>query len=255
MLRNRPLITIAAILFSLFGQAQKRYPSGLNLRGADEELWNFGIMPFYHSFGLDYVLVKNDLKNFEEKLAQESSFGLRLTAEYTLSNSLNLRFEPGFILNKTFYGLKDSAIIGTQSDGISSDTPPVYKGVAEIQLPILFKYQSYRNANFNPFIVLGYTPSIKLLNSKERKDINDVIVGMNDHKISHSIEIGFGIDFYLTKGKLGIHARVLNELRNYDIKDVDDPIGNSNLVENIKWRGIILGISFETKDGWKLYAR
>ena len=237
MLRNRPIITIAAILFSLFGQAQKRHPSGLNLRGADQELWNFGILPFYHSFGLDYELVDNELKEFKNNLSQQSFFGLRLTAEYTLTKTFNLRFEPGFILKKTFYG------------SLNSETK-LAQGISEIQSSILFKYQGDRNANFNPFIILGYTPSIKLLSGIEINKIKTAS-GLDYNKISHSVEFGFGIDFYLTKGKLGIHARLLNELRNYKSESENSLI----LAENIKWRGIMLGVSFETKDGWKLYAR
>jgi len=237
MLRNRFILIVVVLFFTTLGQAQKRYPSGLNLKGADEELWNFGIMPYYHSFGLNYELTDNKLNVFKNNLSQESFFGLRLTSEYTLTKTFNLRFEPGFILNKTFYGSLDSETNLAQ-------------GISEIQVPILFKYQGDRNANFNPFIILGYSPSIKLLSGIERDDIESS-TGMAYNKISHSLEFGLGIDFYLTKGKLGIHARVLNELRNYKSESENPLI----LAENIKWRGIMLGISFETKDGWKLYAR
>ena len=237
MRRNRFILIVLILFFTTLSQAQKRYPSGLNLKGADEELWNFGIMPYYHSFGLNYELTDNKLNEFKNNLSQESFFGLRLTSEYTLTKAFNLRFEPGFILNKTFFGSLDSETNLAQ-------------GVSEIQLPIILKYQGERSANFNPFIILGYSPSIKLLSGIERDDIESS-TGMAYNKISHSLEFGLGIDFYLTKGKLGIHARVLNELRNYKSKS-ENPL---NLAENIKWRGIMLGVSFETKDGWKLYAR
>ena len=237
MRRNRFILIVLILFLTTLSQAQKRYPSGLNLKGADEELWNFGIMPYYHSFGLNYELTDNKLNEFKNNLSQESFFGLRLTSEYTLTKAFNLRFEPGFILNKTFYGSLDSET-------------NVAQGVSEIQLPIILKYQGERSANFNPFIILGYSPSIKLLSEIERDDIESS-TGMAYNKISHSLEFGLGIDFYLTKGKLGIHARVLNELRNYKSESENPLI----LAENIKWRGIMLGVSFETKDGWKLYAR
>jgi hypothetical protein len=237
MRRNRFILIVLILFFTTLSQAQKRYPSGLNLKGADEELWNFGIMPYYHSFRLNYELTDNKLNEFKNNLSQESFFGLRLTSEYTLTKAFNLRFEPGFILNKTFYGSLDSETNLSQ-------------GVSEIQLPIILKYQGERSANFNPFIILGYSPSIKLLSGIERDDIESS-TGMAYNKISHSLEFGLGIDFYLTKGKLGIHARVLNELRNYKSESENPLI----LAENIKWRGIMLGVSFETKDGWKLYAR
>ena len=237
MRRNRFILIVLILFFTTLSQAQKRHPSGLNLKGADEELWNFGIMPYYHSFGLNYELTDNKLNEFKKNLSQESFFGLRLTSEYTLTKAFNLRFEPGFILNKTFYGSLDSET-------------NVAQGISEIQLPIILKYQGERSANFNPFIILGYSPSIKLLSGIERDDIESS-TGMAYNKISHSLEFGLGIDFYLTKGKLGIHARVLNELSNYKSESGNPLI----LAENIKWRGIMLGVSFETKDGWKLYAR
>ena len=204
MRRNRFILIVLILFFTTLSQAQKRYPSGLNLKGADEELWNFGIMPYYHSFGLNYELTDKKLNEltdkklneFKNNLSQESFFGLRLTSEYTLTKAFNLRFEPGFILNKTFYGSLDSET-------------NVAQGVSEIQLPIILKYQGERSANFNPFIILGYSPSIKLLSEIERDDIESS-TGMAYNKISHSLEFGLGIDFYLTKGKLGIHARVSN---------------------------------------------
>ena len=127
MRRNRFILIVLILFFTTLSQAQKRHPSGLNLKGADEELWNFGIMPYYHSFGLNYELTDNKLNEFKNNLSQESFFGLRLTSEYTLTKVFNLRFEPGFILNKTFYGSLDSET-------------NVAQGISEIQAPILFKY-------------------------------------------------------------------------------------------------------------------
>ena len=240
MLRNRFILIAVVLFFTTLGQAQKTSPMGLNLRGADEELWNFGFLPFFHSFGLNYELVDNRLDQFKNNLSQKpfiQKYGLRFTAEYTLAKDFNLRFEPGFLFNKTFYG------------SINSETN-LAQGITEVQIPILFKYQSNRNANFNPFIVLGYTPSIKRLSATERSKI-EIETGMDYNKISHYLEFGLGIDFYLTKGKLGIHVRGLNEFFSYKSKPSDPLI----VAENIKWRGIMLGISFETKDGWILHAR
>ena len=56
MLRNRYILIAITLLFSLFSQAQKRHPSGLNLKGADEELWNFGILFNLTNYGTSYTI-------------------------------------------------------------------------------------------------------------------------------------------------------------------------------------------------------
>jgi len=223
MLRNRPIITIAAILFSLFGQAQKRHPAGLNLRGADQELWNFGILFNLTNYGTSYTIENPLIDETSLNIFDGIAGGFRLVAEHRILERIDLRIEPGIILNR--------AAIGNPEGGIT-----------EVQLPLLIKYQGERHANYNPFILGGYLASYKTSQELESWTIPY-------HRLMHSIELGAGVDFYLKKSKLALGVRMITPI----VSDQKDS-GISTL-KDLQSKAVLFTISFETKDGWKLYAR
>lgn len=92
---------------------------------------------------------------------------------------------------------------------------------SEVQIPLLLKYRSNRAGNVNPFIVGGYQPSYRFENQK----------------LIHYVEVGFGFDFYLRKSKAALHMRL-----------------NKN-ISGAATSGIFIGLSVETRDGWKLYKQ
>ena len=223
MLRSKHIITIFAILFSLFGQAQKRHPSGLNLRGADEELWNFGILFNLTNYGTSYTIENPLIDETSLNIFDGIAGGFRLVAEHRILERIDLRIEPGIILNR--------AAIGNPEGGIT-----------EVQLPLLIKYQGERHANYNPFILGGYLASYKTSQELESWTIPY-------HRLMHSIELGAGVDFYLKKSKLALGVRMITPI----VSDQKDS-GISTL-KDLQSKAVLFTISFETKDGWKLYAR
>jgi len=223
MLRNRPIITIAAILFSLFGQAQKRHPSGLNLRGADQELWNFGILFNLTNYGTSYTIENLPIDETSLNIFDGITGGFRLVAEHRILERIDLRIEPGIILNR--------AAIGNPEGGIT-----------EVQLPLLIKYQGERHANYNPFILGGYLASYKTSQELESWTIPY-------HRLMHSIELGAGVDFYLKKSKLALGVRMITPIVS------DQKESGISALKDLQSKAVLFTISFETKDGWKLYAR
>jgi len=223
MLRNRPIITIAAILFSLFGQAQKRHPSGLNLRGADQELWNFGILFNLTNYGISYTIENPLIDETSLNIFDGIAGGFRLVAEHRILERIDLRIEPGIILNR--------AAIGNPEGGIT-----------EVQLPLLIKYQGERHANYNPFILGGYLASYKTSQELESWTIPY-------HRLMHSIELGAGVDFYLKKSKLALGVRMITPIVS------DQKESGISALKDLQSKAVLFTISFETKDGWKLYAR
>ena len=223
MLRNRPIITIAAILFSLFGQAQKRHPSGLNLRGADQELWNFGILFNLTNYGTSYTIENPPIDETSLNIFDGIAGGFRLVAEHRILERIDLRIEPGIILNR--------AAIGNPEGGIT-----------EVQLPLLIKYQGERHANYNPFILGGYLASYKTSQELESWTIPY-------HRLLHSIELGAGVDFYLKKSKLALGVRIITPIVS------DQKESSISTLKDLQSKAVLFTISFETKDGWKLYAR
>jgi hypothetical protein len=123
MLRNKSLLLVSVVLLlTCTLSAQKKFRPSLNLSGADEETWNFGVL-----FG-NYP---NSSADFLE------NYTVRFSLERTLIPRFDLRLEPGVILKK--------------QDESDSSNPKT-----EIQLPILFKYSANRVGNINPFIIGGY---------------------------------------------------------------------------------------------------
>ena len=90
MRRNRFILIVLILFFTTLSQAQKRHPSGLNLKGADEELWNFGIMPYYHSFGLNYELTDNKLNEFKMKNDVTVNDNLKVNTNLTVDGNTQL---------------------------------------------------------------------------------------------------------------------------------------------------------------------
>ena len=91
---------------------------------------------------------------------------------------------------------------------------------ASFETPLILKFHRVREEqNFNPYLIVGYTNRL------------------GSSRVFHSAEIGPGIDFYLNKSKISFGLRFQLSLSS-DLEDV-----------------IMLGISFETKDGVKRYAR
>jgi hypothetical protein len=95
----------------------------------------------------------------------------------------------------------------------------------EIQLPVLFKYSANRIGNINPFMIAGYQMGYFFENSGAG--------------LAHYIETGLGFDFYLKKSKAALHLRV-----QHDISGLPD-----------KSSSLFIGLSVETRDGWKLYRQ
>lgn len=178
------------LLTSFSISAQKKFRPSLNLSGADQETWNFGVL-----FG-NYP---NSTADFLE------NYTVRFSLERTLITRFDLRLEPGIILKK-----------------LDSSVPPNTN--TELQLPILLKYSANRVGNINPFIIAGYQMGY--------------LIQVKSAILAHYIETGLGFDFYLKKSKAGLHLRVQHDI--------------SGLQER---SSLFIGISVETRDGWKLYRQ
>ncbi len=223
MLRNRYILIAITLLFSLFSQAQKRRPSGLNLKGADEELWNFGILFNLTNYGTSYTIENPPINKTSLNIFDGIAGGFRLVAEHRILERTDLRIEPGILLNR--------AAVGNPEGGIT-----------EIQLPLLIKFQGERHANYNPFILGGYLASYKT-----SQELDSWTIPYN--RLMHSIELGAGVDFYLKKSKLALGVRILTPIVSDQKATATSPL------KDLQSKAVLFTISFETKDGWKLYAR
>ena len=146
-----------------------------------------------------------------------------MVAEHRILERTDLRIEPGILLNR--------AAIGNPEGGIT-----------EVQLPLLIKYQAERHANYNPFILGGYLASYKT-----SQELESWTIPYN--RLMHSIELGAGVDFYLKKSKLALGVRMITPIVS------DQKESGTSALKDLQSKAVLFTISFETKDGWKLYAR
>ena len=223
MLRNRYIFITITLLFSLLSQAQKRYPSGLNLRGADEELWNFGFLVNLTNYGTSYTIENPPIDSSTLNIHDKIAGGIRFVAEHRIFGRTDLRIEPGILF--------DRAAIGNPKGGIT-----------ELQLPLLIKYQSERHANYNPFILGGYLASYKTSQ-------NITSWSIPYYRFMHSIELGTGVDFYFKKSKFAISLRFITPIVS------DQKNFTTNTFKNLRSKAVLLTIGIESKDGWKIYTK
>ncbi|MDA0843176.1 MAG: outer membrane beta-barrel protein [Bacteroidetes bacterium] len=225
---NRTLLLYGALLLmSINVNGQERYPMLINLKGVDEQPWTFGLIFGTSTYSLSY---KNQ-STIAPKIHESVGKNVRLLAESRIAKNIHLRFEPGVVLNRTSIGN-----IGSEN---------IDKGFTEFQIPLLLKFQGRRNGNFNPFIIGGVVANYKTNNDLENVDDWEIPY----QRLMNSSEIGIGSDFYLKKSKIGVSVRYLSAL------GTDLKLGIPSEISNLKTHAILFLISFETKDGWKLYGR
>lgn len=106
-----------------------------------------------------------------------------------------LRFEPRVILK----------VMKRPANAIGFNTITQ----TETQIPVLLKFQPFKERTLNPFVIGGYLASIEFGKKDELLFPND-----NHQRITHSLEYGLGVDLALKKAIIGLSVRAINRLNN-----------------------------------------
>lgn len=138
-----------------------------------------------------------------------TSFTLGFILNYHFNDIFDLRVLP----NVGFYN-RNVEYVFKNEDG-SGENPLRQIESTVIELPILFKYKSFRHENFRVYIVGGIKPGIEV-NNKKKQDRESIL---RVKPLDFSVEYGIGLDIYYPMFKLSPEIRFSHGIPNQLVKD------------------------------------
>ena len=142
------------------------------------------------------------------------------TTSFTLGFILNMHLNDIFDLralpNVGFYN-RDMLYEFVNEDKLTSESPLRQLESTVIELPLLFKYKSYRHKNFRVYVVGGIKPGIEVNN--KRKQDRETILRVKSGDLS--VEYGVGLDIYNPMFKFSPEIRFSHGLPNQLVPDAN----------------------------------
>jgi hypothetical protein len=195
-----------------------------NLSGFDEKKLHFGFLLGLNTmdFKVQNSGVASDLNGqnplYGEVLNLQPGINIGIVSNLRLRKYLDLRFLPGIS-----FGQRDLVFIDAQ--GNQPDEMPVQVKSTFLEFPLLLKYSAARLHNFKPYIIGGVCERIDLAKSKK----DQVVLKPFDT----SLEIGAGIDMYLT------YFRFTTEIKaSYGLTNVLNKKGNGEAADLVYTKAI-----------------
>jgi len=233
-------IKTSIIIFILLLSAQKGFSQYgffdknplLNHENWDKQRLHYGFF-----IGMNMMDFKIDYINPQAKEIEVSEglgFNVGIIGNLRIFEHVDLRFEPGFYYaqrNLTFPGFEDR-----------------YKAFREtnasyLHFPLLLKFSSKRIGNFRPYLVAGGSYTYNLAsNSKVLDDLSN-----NTFRVDPtftSLELGFGVDFYLPYFKFSPSIRGVFSGKDELIRDKDPLSAYTSNVLGMSTRAILINFTF-----------
>lgn len=204
----------------------------INLENWDQQrvYWGYYLGIGYYDFKFEYkepgqdILVDNGV-----------GFNVGLIGNLRLTESFDLRFEPGLTFNQrnlTFPGFENP-------DDALREVKSTY-----LHFPLLIKFSANRTGNIRPFIIGGVSSALNLSsNVNNSQDNSNNVFRMA--KWTNFYEVGLGIDFYLQYFKFTPSLRGVFSLNDELIRDKDPNSPWTSNVNSMKTRGVFLNFTFQ----------
>jgi len=159
--------------------------------------------------GLDSTLVVYSVEGHAGPL-----LGASMVGSLRINENWDLRFLPGmyFAQRNLEYLVHDETL---QDSGVVSHTMKIE--TTYLQFPLLVKYRAVRQNNYRPYVVFGANYALDLAAKKKIEEKEQPKIRLNRNDIF--LEMGFGVDYYLTYFKLSTEIRFsygLANVVNYD---------------------------------------
>lgn len=241
MLRSRPLILLG-LLLALATPGAAQYQSGVKM----ENLPNFDLRKFHFGFLLSYnnsdFYVKQDpLAPFRDSLMvldhqRQPGFNLGIVASMNLNKNFSLRFLPGLSFQERIlqYEFKD---VDGGSIFFRKPVESTY-----LEFPLLLKFRSDRINNFAIYTLTGGKFSIDMASQKDVDQTLDDEVVIKLARNDYSVELGAGVDFFLTYFKFGIELKHGIGIPNILL---DDGTRFSSPIQSLRSKTWVLTFTFE----------
>jgi hypothetical protein len=198
-------VLLAALCIPAFQQSAKV----LNYQIVDMKQFHFGFTIGLNSFDF----------NFNRKYSQDTLVQIiHLTPgfnELRLNEDFALRFTPGLV-----FGQRNVSLLNHNSRDSAFSNASAESNY--IDLPFLLKYKAKRLYNFRPYLLTGISLRYDMAGRKSQP-FSDRLDIMKMKPFDIYIEIGYGMDFYLTYFKLSTEIKlslgtqnIMDPLMNFD---------------------------------------
>jgi hypothetical protein len=211
----------------------------LNYQIVDLRKLHFGFTIGLNSF--DFNFKRSAHSDTSTALAQvvhlEPGFNVNVVSELRLNEDFALRFLPGLVFGQrriTFLKKSTNYITDFGSIDVESNY---------LDFPILIKYKSKRLYNFRPYLIAGASIRYDMAAKKNPKldqliDGQEVSVKMKP--FDTYLELGYGMDFYLTYFKFSTEIKLSLGTRN-----INDSNLASSGISGFTSKLVIINFHFE----------
>ncbi len=235
------LILSFIVIFSLIAThslAQRHEGAIENLPKFDRRMYHFGFLLGANQMNFALRTVE-DLSQFDslKSITTKPDFGfdIGIVSSLKLTKYLSLRFVPtlsfGSRTVEYTFRYKDSVDI-MQAKKVESTF---------MHFPLYVKYQSRRLGNFRAYIIGGFKYSIDMASQANKKS-KDGEAPIKLRKNDYTIDVGTGVDFFLTYFKFGIELKMSYGLKNLLFPENTD---YTNSVKRLNSKIFQLSFTFE----------
>jgi hypothetical protein len=204
----------------------------LNHENWDKQRVHYGYFLGFNmmDFKIDYI----DPQQKEIEVLDGFGFNLGIVGNLRIFDNLDLRFEPGF-----YYTQRNLMFPGFDQNFKSfRETNASY-----LHFPLLLKFSSQRIGNFRPYLVAGGSFTYNLAsNHKVLEDLSNNIFRVQP--FFSSLELGFGVDFYLPYFKFSPSIRGLFSGTDELIRDKDPQSPYTSNILGMSTRAILINFTF-----------
>lgn len=239
---RKRLPLLLALLLAMAAPAMAQYQSGVkmqNLPNFDLRRFHFGFLLSYNNS--DFYIRKDPQAPFRDSLMvvqhlRQPGFNLGIVASYNMNSNLSVRFLPGLSFQERIlqYQFK-------KPDGRSAFFQKPVESTY-LEFPLLLKLRTDRINNFAAYMITGGKYSIDMASQKDVDQTLDDEVVIKLARNDYSVEVGAGVDFFLTYFKFGIELKHGIGIPNILI---DDGTRFSRPIESLRTKTWVLTFTFE----------
>ena len=197
-------ILIIILFFPLLLNGQVKRPR--NLPGYDYKTLHFGFTVGINTMDMGF---KRSFANnlYPDISSPGAGINVSIISDLRLSENLNLRFLPGIALG-------DRTFSFYRGDTLDSK---MTLDASYLDFPLLLKYRSKRLNNARPYLIGGMNFRYDMAAKKEYNEGDDIYIRLKPADLY--LELGFGIDYYLTFFKFSTELKVGIGMLNVIVED------------------------------------
>lgn len=238
MKKISPYIVLIIIFLSVQSglYAQKQKPK--NASWYDDKYLHFGFSLGFNT--MDFIITPSQAHFRTDSLYPEVSrlnpgINIQIVTNARLNDHFDLRFLPGVAFGQRNLRYYKNGVLYNDQQKLESSF---------LEFPFLLKYKGDRLNNVRPYVVSGINYRYDLAGKKEYDDEKPVYIRLKRPDLY--LELGAGMDFYLTYFKLSIEVKMSNGLGNVLVQQPAPGHPEFyNAIEKLKSQLWILSFHFE----------